>query len=161
MPLENKPWYTVAHLRKLNFIILSLLMYSGTVGYDGSMMNGIQSLEQWQEFMKHPTGTWLGFINAVMTIGGFSTLPIQAWTADKFGRRCCLYIGLAFCTLGAGLQTGARNSANFIVARFFIGVASAWLSLSVVLITEIAYPAHRAKLTALYMCQYCTYTRGP
>lgn len=156
VPLESKPWYTVSHMRKLNLIILSLLMYSGTVGYDGSMMNGLQSLQQWQEFMNYPTGAWLGFINAITTLGGFVTLPIQAWTADHFGRRCCLYIGLFTCALGTALQTAATNQAMFIIARFFIGVSSAWFNISVVLITEIAYPSHRAKVTALFQCQYCT-----
>jgi Arabinose efflux permease len=150
------PWYTIPHLRELNLIILSLLMYSGTVGYDGSMMNGLQSLTQWQTFMKYPIGAWLGFINAAMTLGGFVTLPCQAWTADRFGRRCCLFIGLFFCALGTALQTAAYNHAMFILGRFFIGVSSAWFGISVVLITEIAYPSHRAKVTALFQCQYCT-----
>jgi MFS family permease len=130
-------------------------MYSGTVGYDGSMMNGLQSLRQWQEFMNYPTGAWLGLINAVMTLGAFVTLPLQAWTADRFGRRCCLYFGILSCILGTALQTAAYNQVMFILARFFIGVSSAWFGISVVLITEIAYPSHRAKVTALFQCQFC------
>ena len=122
------------------------------------MMNGVQSLPQWQKFMNHPTGAWLGFINAVMTLGGFITLPLQARTADHFGRRCCLCVGMIFCALGTALQTAATNQAMFILGRFFIGVSTAWFSITVVLISEIAYPSHRAKVTALYQCQYCMRT---
>ena len=85
MALETKPWYTVPLLRKLNLTIISLLMYSGTVGYDGSMMNRLQSLAQWQEFMRQPTGGWLGFINAVKTLGAFITFPLQALVLKLWG----------------------------------------------------------------------------
>jgi hypothetical protein len=34
-------------------------------GYDGSLMNGLQALPRWNEFMKQPAGAWLGFINAI------------------------------------------------------------------------------------------------
>jgi MFS family permease len=139
---------------KLNVIILSLLMYSGTVGYDGSMMNGLQSLLQWQDFMNKPTGAWLGFINAIQAVGGLITFPIQAYSADRFGRRPCLYAGILFVALGSALQAGAKGPGMFIAARFFVGVATAWFSAAAILITEIAYPPHRAKVTALYNCQF-------
>jgi MFS family permease len=154
MPEDPRPWYRVSHLVKLNLIVLSLLMCSGTTGYDGSMMNGLQSLEQWQTFMNHPTGAWLGFINAIQSVGGLVTFPIQAYCADRYGRKICLQIGLAFIIFGAGLQTGARNEGMFVAARFLIGVASTWFATAAILITEIAYPYHRAKCTALYNCQF-------
>jgi len=141
-------------LLKLNAIILSLLMYSGTIGYDGSMMNGLQSLEQWQVFMDYPTGAWLGFIIAIQSIGGLLAFPIQAYAADRFGRKPCLFVGLLFIILGAGIQTGAKDDGMFIAARFFIGVASSWFVTAAILITEIAHPSHRAKVTALYNCQF-------
>jgi hypothetical protein len=34
-------------------------------GYDGSLMNGLQALPRWNEFMNKPAGAWLGFINAI------------------------------------------------------------------------------------------------
>ncbi|KFY85579.1 hypothetical protein V500_08297 [Pseudogymnoascus sp. VKM F-4518 (FW-2643)] len=154
LPEDERPWYKVPHLINLNLIILSLLMYSGTTGYDGSMMNGLQTFQQWQAFMDHPTGAWLGFINGIQAIGGIITYPIQAYFADRFGRKWCLYAGLVFIILGAAIQTAARNVAMFIVARFFIGVSTSWFTAAPILITEIAYPAHRAKVTALYNCQF-------
>jgi MFS family permease len=59
-----------------------------------------------------------------------------------------------FIALGSGLQTGAKDAGMFITARFFIGVASSLFSAAAILITEIAYPSHRAKVTALYNCQF-------
>lgn len=59
-----------------------------------------------------------------------------------------------FVILGSVVQAAAKDPAMFIVARFFIGSATAWFTAAAVLITEIAYPSHRAKVTALYNCQY-------
>jgi len=49
----------------LNGWILLLLITSSTNGYDGSMMNGLQSLTQWDKYFHHPTGSKLGLLNAI------------------------------------------------------------------------------------------------
>jgi MFS family permease len=118
------------------------------------MMNGLQSLPQWQTFMNHPTGAWLGFINAINAVGGLTAFPIAAFVADHYGRKPCLYTGFVFMILGAGLQTGATGQGMFIAARCFVGVSSSWFAYSSVLVTELAYPSHRAIVTALYNCQF-------
>ncbi|KAL4937020.1 hypothetical protein BDV06DRAFT_232839 [Aspergillus oleicola] len=41
----------------------------------------------WQEFMDHPTGAWLGFINALYWIGTFVGALLAAWVSNRFGRR--------------------------------------------------------------------------
>jgi hypothetical protein len=42
-----------------------LLITSMSNGYDGSMMNGLQTLENWREFFNNPTGGTLGLFNAI------------------------------------------------------------------------------------------------
>ncbi len=54
------PWYKVPHLRYLNFCIFLISLTSTNNGYDGSMLNGLQSLSFWQDSMGHPTGYILG-----------------------------------------------------------------------------------------------------
>lgn len=34
-------------------------------GYDGSMMNGLQTLENWREYFDNPEGGLLGLFNAI------------------------------------------------------------------------------------------------
>ncbi len=58
-----------------------------TNGYDGSMMNGLQSLDLWESYFGYPTGGLLGLFNAIQSIGGFCSLPIAGGIADKYGRR--------------------------------------------------------------------------
>jgi MFS family permease len=117
-------------------------------------MNGLQSLTQWENFMDHPTGAWLGFIGAIQSLGAMLGMPLQAWAANKFGRKPCILVGYIFMILGVGIQVGAHNPAMFIVSRLFIGFSGACFQAAVVLLTEIAYPTHRSKLTAMYQCQF-------
>jgi MFS family permease len=64
-------------------------------GYDGSMMNGLQTLENWREYFDNPTGGTLGLFNAIQNIGTVVALPIAPYLNDKLGRRWTLFIGSA------------------------------------------------------------------
>ena len=116
-------------------------------------MNGLLALPQWNTFMEHPTGAWLGFINAIYSLGSAVTFPVSAWVANRYGRKAGVYVGYIFLVLGVVLQTAAHTSTSFILARLFLGIASAWFSTSVpLLITEIAYPTHRGIASSLFNC---------
>ncbi|RMJ06969.1 hypothetical protein CDV36_013427, partial [Fusarium kuroshium] len=43
----HTPWYRVPHLRTLNIMITVMLVTSYLIGFDSSMMNGVQSLPVW------------------------------------------------------------------------------------------------------------------
>ena len=53
----------------LIIVLSSSLITSSTNGYDGSMMNGLQSLPQWESAFGFPTGGKLGLLNAIQVIG--------------------------------------------------------------------------------------------
>jgi len=151
LPDDGIPWTRQAHLVRLNLSIFSLILLSAANGYDGSMMNGLQAIDQWQEFMNHPTGAWLGFINAAQYLGAFFIYPLVAWICSRFGRKAGVGGGYLWLLLGVGPQTGAKNSTMFVLGRLFLGGVSAYYAFSSpCLITEIAYPTHRGVVTALY-----------
>ena len=153
LPDQDLPWYKKAHLRRLNFSLFCLFLFSSANGYDGSMMNGLQALHQWQDFMNHPTGAWLGFINAVQSLGAFVLFPVVAYSNNRFGRKKTIAVGYFWLALGAALQTAAVNPTMFVLGRLCIGGTSAFFSASApVLITETAYPTHRGIFTALFNC---------
>lgn len=133
---------------------MGMLLFSSTVGYDTSLMNGLQSLNEWQSLMGHPTGAWLGFISAIQSFGSMLGLPAHAWAANKFGRKPCIFVEYILILLGVGIQTGAHNPAMFIASRFIVGWSEAWFQAADIIITELAYPTHRSKLSAMYQCQY-------
>jgi MFS family permease len=118
-------------------------------------MNGLLAMNQWVTYFDHPEGAWLGFMNAIYWLGTGITYPIAAWVANKYGRKLGVWFGYLFVLLGAILQAASHNSAAFLMARFFVGVASAWFGNCVpLLINEIAYPSHRGIANALFMSGY-------
>lgn len=54
LPQDGLRWWQKPYLVYLNFCIVSLFLFSSANGYDGSMMNGLQALPQWQEALHHP-----------------------------------------------------------------------------------------------------------
>ncbi|KAK7216145.1 hypothetical protein V2G26_004148 [Clonostachys chloroleuca] len=151
LPQDGVPWYRKRHLIILNAYAYSLSLLAAANGFDGTMINGLQALPAWQEFMNHPTGAWLGFIGAAQPLSSTIAYPIIAYFANRWGRKKGLFIGFVFLFLGIFLQAFAPNQAAFILGRFFLGQPSAWWGgLSPLIITEIAYPTHRAFLTSLY-----------
>ncbi|KXS98241.1 hypothetical protein AC578_6274 [Pseudocercospora eumusae] len=152
LPQDDRAWYSKPYLLKLNFCLLSLVIFSATNGYDGSLMNGLQALDQWEEFMHNPTGAWLGFMGAIYWVGNGVFYPLSSWVANKYGRKMGIYPGYAFLILGSLLALG-HHDYYFVLMRLFVGCASAWFSGAVVaLINEIAYPTHRGIANALYNC---------
>jgi hypothetical protein len=44
----EQPWYRVPHLLRLNILLMVPLLTSYLVGFDGSMLNGVQTVPAWQ-----------------------------------------------------------------------------------------------------------------
>lgn len=57
----RKTWYKDAAMRKTYIILMFVVLTSATNGYDGSMMNGLQTLQPWQDYFGHPTGSRIGY----------------------------------------------------------------------------------------------------
>ena len=77
----------------LNAWIALLLITSSTNGFDGSMMNGLQSLPQWQDAFNYPRSGMLGLLNAIQSIGALVGLPFSPYVADGLGRRAAVLYG--------------------------------------------------------------------
>jgi sugar porter (SP) family MFS transporter len=130
------------------------MLFSSTIGYDNSMLNGLQALPPWKKFMKQPSGPYLGIINASQAIGGCIGYPLMSVIAQRFGRKKCLYVGCFLISLGTGLQAGAVNAPMFIISRVFVGLSSGFFGSVPLLVTETAYPTHRGIITALFQTLY-------
>ncbi|KAF9893074.1 hypothetical protein FE257_012485 [Aspergillus nanangensis] len=155
LPQDSKPWYLTWHLVKLNLILLVPLVSSASVGYDGSMMNGLQILTQWRLYFNHPRGSMLGLMNAVYPLGKVVSLPLVSFLSDRFGRKAPLVGGLVACIGFSIMQGMANNFASFVSARALLGFSTSFLSQpSPLLVAELSYPSHRGKVTALYNTFY-------
>ena len=122
-----------------------------TNGFDGSMMNNLQTLVVWKTYFKNPKGGTLGLFNAIQSIGGLAGLPFAPYLNDTIGRRYTIFLGSSIMLVGVALQTAAQNIGMFIGARFLLGFGLAFSALaSPTLLTELAFPTHRAPLTSLF-----------
>lgn len=147
----KRKWYNNRRLIVLNAWIVLLLITSSTNGYDGSMMNGLQSLPQWRDYFNSPHGSQLGLLNAIQYIGSLGAFPFAPYVSDGIGRRRAIIFGAALMCAGATLQTAAQNVSMFIGARFLVGFGLAFATNAApMLVTELSYPSYRAQLTAAY-----------
>ncbi|ODV66934.1 general substrate transporter [Hyphopichia burtonii NRRL Y-1933] len=160
---ETRPWYTVPHLLHLNFVLFLVCLSSTNNGYDGSVLNGLQSLNYWQDYFGHPSGARLGALSNAVVFGVMICFPVGPYLADHIGRRFCIGFGQALTVIGSVIQgvTGMgihcaegfctdrdRHFVWFFFARIIVGFgAGAAVIGSSSLISELSYPTHREVAT--------------
>jgi len=147
----NRKWYNNRRIITLNAWIFLLLITSSTNGYDGSMMNGLQSLPQWESFFHNPHSGKLGLLNAIQNIGGLAAYPMAPYVSDGVGRRNAIFLGASIMLIATAVQTASQSVGMFIGARFLIGFGLTFAANAApMLVTEISYPSYRAPLTSCY-----------
>ncbi|KAH9915058.1 general substrate transporter [Epithele typhae] len=148
---SSTPWWKNWRLLKLNLCIALLLITSTTNGYDGSMMNGLQTLPQWNQAFDYPQSAKLGLLSAIQNIGCLAAYPFSPYMSDGLGRRISVIFGAVIMCVATVLQTASNSVGMFIGARFLIGFGLTFAAAAApVLITEVAYPSQRAPATSLY-----------
>ncbi|KAF3034161.1 hypothetical protein E8E12_004986 [Didymella heteroderae] len=120
---DRRPWYKQPELRKLYLMMPFLFLGSTTLGYDGSLLNGLQTIPAWQAYFHHPTGSRLGLLGAFPGFGGFAVLLFTPYIADILGRRMGTAIGCVLVIVGSIIQAlpQANNpDAMFLAGRFIM-----------------------------------------
>lgn len=149
--LHHEVWWKNPRRIKLNLWILLLLITSYSNGYDGSMMNGLQILQQWKDSFNNPTGSMLGLLNAIQNVGSLCSTPLAPYVSDGIGRRYAVILGASLMVVGCVIQTAAQNVGMFIGARFLLGFGLTFAANAApMLVSELAYPNQRAQLTSAY-----------
>ncbi|KAI0380618.1 hexose transporter [Hypomontagnella monticulosa] len=155
LPQTDKYWFQQRHLLKLNLLLLVPLLSSAVSGYDGSLMNGLQSLEQWKSYFGSPTGAKLGVVNAAQSIGSVLSLPFIGNLSDRFGRKPVLLAGILLIIAATIIQSASINFPMFVIARLIVGFGGMFVvQPSPMLIAELAYPTHRGKYTSAFWTMY-------
>ncbi|KAF9729451.1 Lactose permease 16 [Paraphaeosphaeria minitans] len=147
----NIRWWQKKNLRNTYMLLSLAILTSATNGYDGSMVNGLLSLNQFTEYMHNPSGSIKGLFSSIMSLGSFVALPAIPYIADGLGRRWGICIGSIIMILAVVLQSASINFQMFVAARFFLGFGVAIAHGSApLLITELCHPQHRAIFTTIY-----------
>ncbi|KAH8690337.1 general substrate transporter [Talaromyces proteolyticus] len=151
LPDDDFPWYKQRHLLLLNIFMIIPYLSSTTNGYDGSMLNGLQSMNQWQQFFNFPTSTRLGSLSNGVIFGQIVAFPIAPWLCDNTGRRFPIFLGSFLLVIGAVLQSASQNYTMFLISRMVIGFGGLIaVEASPMLVSELAYPTHRSVLVGYY-----------
>ncbi|KAF5013365.1 hypothetical protein FDECE_612 [Fusarium decemcellulare] len=120
-------------------------------GFDLAMTASLQSLDAFNEKFDHPRGSRLGFYGASTQLGGAFTIFVAPAVIQKFGRRAMCFIGSIIVISMAIMQTFARNFEMFVAGKLLLGFGSTGVQIAApVLVTELAHPRQRARITALY-----------
>ena len=107
---DRVPWYNKPNLRALYALMIPVCMgVEWTSGFDSAMMNGIQTVEDWNIFFNTPGGPRLGFMIASYALGGILVMPLVPFVGDRWGRRMSIIIGSLVMVVGAIIQAAAQN----------------------------------------------------
>lgn len=156
---EVVTWWKDPGLRKLYSFSIVICLASATTGYDGSMLNGLQILPVWQNYFNHPTGSLLGLFGSIYSIGSLAGLPFAPYIADRWGRRAGIWAGCSILFVGVAVQSASQDFRMFVASRFFVGFGCTLSQLSSpLLLTELAHPQHRGRVTAVYNCLWSKLT---
>lgn len=144
-------WYKSAARRRLYALLFPAAVVSyATSGYDGSMMNGLQTVEHWDNFFGNPRGSQLGLMSAIMSLGSICSTPVAPWVADRFGRRWGITVGSIIMIIGAIIQCESVNFAMFVISRFILGFGLSFATTaSPSLVSELSHPKDRVTVTAI------------
>lgn len=148
-------WWRDAGLRKNVFHCVGLYFAVFYLGYDASLMNGLQAIPQWQEYFDHPSGSVLGLISASLFLPAIVTPFLASWINGLWGRKICLLVGSLLLILGAFLNAFAKDLGTFIGGRVVIGAAGPFGKITgIALLQELAHPRLRPYVATAYYSNY-------
>ncbi|KAF7364604.1 Lactose permease [Mycena venus] len=111
LPYVN--WHKDPGLRKLYFYAATICVAEATTGYDGSMLNNIRILPQWNDYFDDPQGSNLELLTALYSIGSIASLPIVPFIADHFGHKVAIIDGCILMIIAAGIQAWHNSPPRF------------------------------------------------
>ncbi|GAA6029367.1 hypothetical protein JCM8097_003640 [Rhodosporidiobolus ruineniae] len=150
-------WWNDKSLRRN--VLSAFVSYWGAfaLGYDGSYLNGLQSLTTWNEYFDHPSGNRLGLISAMSYIPSLALMPLYSLSCDYLGRRPTNLIGVTILVAGALVGTFAKNEGMLIGGRSLVGIGGSLLTLSTnLLCNETLHPRLRSIGAAFFLVFYYT-----
>ncbi|CVK86008.1 related to hexose transporter protein [Fusarium mangiferae] len=148
-------WYKDSGLRKNVWHCVGFYFAVFYLGFDASLMNGLQAIPQWEEYFNYPSGNTLGLISASLFLPAIITPFAASWINGLWGRKWCLAVGSVLLILGAFLNAFAKNIGTFIGGRVIIGAAGPFGKITgIALLQELAHPRLRPYVATAYYSNY-------
>lgn len=148
---ENRPsLWAKGHL-KLYYCCAILYLLSSMSGYDGSLMSGINVMEDYQKYYgMESAGSGTGLVFSISSIASI-VAAFFVWVADYIGRKRTITMGIIGTIAGICVVSTAKTIEAFIGGRFLLFFSSAIAYVSIPLyLVEISPPNIRGTLAGLF-----------
>lgn len=117
---------------------LAFILFGVEQGIAGILITGEDFLNQFG----HPTGSWLGFIVSIYTLGCFFGCVVNFFTADLLGRRRTIAIAMIIIQIGVALQCTSYHVPQLMIGRFITGLGTGMETSSVPMFQSEHAPPH-------------------
>ncbi|KAK7721547.1 Solute carrier 2, facilitated glucose transporter member 1 [Botryosphaeria dothidea] len=107
----------------VTLLVLSSCISSATLGYDGSMMSGLNILPAYNDYFALTNAT-TALNTATVYIGQVLPCFFYGAVSDRLGRKNAMAIAAVVTIVAVVLQTAAQNVAMFAVSRIIIGIGN-------------------------------------
>ncbi|KAL4875294.1 general substrate transporter [Aspergillus karnatakaensis] len=148
---EAAPWYRNPGTLRLYLLLLSAMVTSSAWGFDLSMTNSLQSVDQFMDRFGNPSGAELGFYGASASVGGMVATILAGPLVDRLGRRAPLFGGAAVVIGMAIMQTFSPTFQVFTAGKLVLGFGANLQQVAgPMLVMELAHPKSREAISSLY-----------
>ncbi|KIW18328.1 hypothetical protein PV08_02616 [Exophiala spinifera] len=120
IPFDLPSWVPKNSVFASALLVLTSCVTACTIGFDGSMMNGLNILPSYTDYFTLTTAT-LSLNTASVWMGSTLAGLICGKVPDWIGRKWALFFAASLTVIGVIIQTAAQNIAMFVVARTIIG----------------------------------------
>ncbi|GMG21571.1 unnamed protein product [Ambrosiozyma monospora] len=134
-----------------NLQIMLVCISSSNLGYSSGLLNGLQGLTYWTDYVGNPQGAVLGAINSGAIFGTFLSFVCTSHLCDYLGRKGAILTADALVLIGIAIETAAQNYAMFLIGGIILGIGGGiGMVAAPTLISEISYPAYRQVMTTCF-----------
>ncbi|KAI9037543.1 uncharacterized protein KD926_000263 [Aspergillus affinis] len=145
---EPSRWNSTS-LIKFYLLLLAPLLTSTAWGFDLSLTNSLQSVDQFMDTFGNPPGSRVGFFGAATSVGGIIACSIGGPLVEKFGRRAMCSVGAGIIVAMAIMETFATSFAMFTGGKVILGLGAYSQQVATPgLVTELAHPKQRVAITS-------------
>ncbi|KAK7179854.1 hypothetical protein DPSP01_004595 [Paraphaeosphaeria sporulosa] len=148
-------WIRDPGLRRLNIGIGLMFSSAAANGFDGSLMNGLLAIPQFNEDLGSISTSILGLIIAGISLGGLPSFIPASYVSDMIGRRYTVAIGSTIMLVASIIQAATKGPWAILGTRIMLGIGLGFSQTAAPpLTTEIAHPKHRGQITALFQAAW-------
>ncbi|KAF8807122.1 general substrate transporter [Phlegmacium glaucopus] len=116
---------------QLYLVTLVVCCCAGDSGFDGTVMGGINSMKQYQQYFGLTgVGKSTSIVFGIFTVGSICGTVPASYLPDRFGRRFSMFFGNAILIVGAILTANAKDKGMFLGGRFLTGLGATCASAS-------------------------------